>query len=143
MPPGEEYYSVVTRKKDAPGIDGGLMKRKMPGQPFTNYINVPSIDDMLQAVQANGGIVTMPKQEIGPNMGWIALFNDPENNMIGLHQAPPRRRSGAPPGSRRPKKTGRQEGAGRGAAGERKRRRRSEAAARQSQRRTVHASRLD
>jgi len=89
MPPGEEYYSVVTRKKDAPGIDGGLMKRKMPGQPFTNYINVPSIDAMLPTVQANGGTVVMPKQEIGPNMGWIALFNDPENNMIGLHQAPP------------------------------------------------------
>ena len=101
MPPGEEYYSVVTRKKDAPGIDGGLMKRKMPGQPFTNYINVPSIDDMLQAVLANGGTVTMPKQEIGPNMGWIALFNDPENNMIGLHQAPP-----APP-KRRAKPAGR------------------------------------
>ena len=89
MPPGEEYYSVVTRKKNAPGIDGGLMKRTMPDQPFTNYINVPSIDDSLQAVQANGGTVVMPKREIGPNMGWIALFNDPENNMIGLHQAPP------------------------------------------------------
>ena len=89
MPPGDEYYSVVTRKKDAPGIDGGLMKRKMAGQPFTNYINVPSIDTMLQTVQANGGTVVMPKQEIGPNLGWIALFNDPENNMIGLHQAPP------------------------------------------------------
>ena len=104
MPPGEEYYSVVTRKKDAPGIDGGLMKRKMPGQPFTNYINVPSIDDMLQAVLANGGTVTMPKQEIGPNMGWIALFNDPENNMIGLHQAPPappKRRAAKPAGRRR------------------------------------------
>ena len=89
MPPGEEYFSVITRKKNTPGIDGGLMKRKMPGQPFTNYINVPSIDDMLQTVQANGGSVMMPKQEIGANMGWIALFNDPENNMIGLHQAPP------------------------------------------------------
>jgi predicted enzyme related to lactoylglutathione lyase len=99
MPPGEEYYSVVTRKKDAPGIDGGLMKRKMPGQPFTNYINVPSIDDMLQTVLANGGTVMMPKQEIGPNQGWIALFNDPEHNMIGLHQAPP-----APPKPRAAKK---------------------------------------
>ena len=90
MPPGSpEYYSVVTRKKNAPGIDGGLMKRAMPGQPFTNYINVPSIDDMNQVVQANGGTIVMPKQEIGPNMGWISMFKDTENNMIGLHQAPP------------------------------------------------------
>jgi hypothetical protein len=90
MPPGsQEYYSVVTRKKGAPGIDGGLMKRNMPGQPFTNYINVPSIDDMNQVVQANGGTIVLPKQEIGPNMGWISVFKDTENNMIGLHQAPP------------------------------------------------------
>jgi uncharacterized protein len=90
MPPGgQEYYSVVTRKKGAPGIDGGLMKRNMPGQPFTNYINVPSIDDMNQVVQANGGTIVLPKQEIGPNQGWISVFKDPENNMIGLHQAPP------------------------------------------------------
>jgi predicted enzyme related to lactoylglutathione lyase len=100
MPPGsQEYYSVVTRKKGAPGIDGGLMKRNMPGQPFTNYINVPSIDDMNQVVQANGGTIVLPKQEIGPNMGWISVFKDTENNMIGLHQTPP-----APPKKRAAKK---------------------------------------
>src|SRR3970040_932772 len=90
MPPGgQEYFSVVTRKKGAPGIDGGLMKRNMPGQPFTNYINVPSIDDMNQGVQANGGSIVVPHQEFGPNMGWISVCKDPENNVIGLHQAPP------------------------------------------------------
>jgi hypothetical protein len=100
MPPGsQEYYSVITRKKGAPGIDGGLMKRNMPGQPFTNYINVPSIDDMNQVVQANGGTIVLPRQEIGPNMGWISVFKDTENNMIGLHQAPP-----APPKARAAKK---------------------------------------
>ena len=100
MPPGsQEYYSVITRKKGAPGIDGGLMKRNMPGQPFTNYINVPSIDDMNEVVQANGGTIVLPRQEIGPNMGWISVFKDTENNMIGLHQAPP-----APPKTRAAKK---------------------------------------
>ena len=97
MPPGsQEYFSVVTRKKNAPGIDGGLMTRAMPGQPFTNYIDVPSIDDTNQVVQANGGTIIMPKREIGPNMGWISMFKDPENNMIGLHQAmppPPKKRA--------------------------------------------------
>jgi uncharacterized protein len=98
-PPGEEYYSVVTRKKGAPGIDGGLMQRKMPDQPFTNYINVTSIDEMNRVVEASGGTIVMPKQEIGPNMGWISLFKDPENNTIGLHQAPlapPKRRVAKP-----------------------------------------------
>jgi predicted enzyme related to lactoylglutathione lyase len=89
MPPGHEYYGVTTRKKGEPGIDGGMMKRNMPGQPFTNYITVKSIEAMNQVVQANGGTVILPKQEIGKGMGWIAAFKDPENNVIGLHEMPP------------------------------------------------------
>lgn len=90
MPAGApEYFGVTTRKKGEPGIDGGLMKRNMPGQPFTNYISVKSIDAMNQAVLANGGSIVMPKQEIAAGMGWISVFRDPENNFIGLHQAPP------------------------------------------------------
>jgi predicted enzyme related to lactoylglutathione lyase len=90
MPAGSpEYFGVTTRKKGEPGIDGGLMKRNMPGQPFTNYISVKSIDAMNQTVQANGGSIVMPKQEIGAGMGWISVFKDPENNFIGLHQAGP------------------------------------------------------
>jgi hypothetical protein len=87
MPPGQEYFGVTTRKKGEPGIDGGLMKRNMPGQPFTNYVTVKSIDAMTQIVQANGGTIVLPKQGIGEGMGWIAAFKDPENNIIGLHQA--------------------------------------------------------
>ena len=95
MPPGQEYFGVTTRKKGEPGIDGGMMKRNMPSQPFTNYVTVKSINAMHQAVQANGGTIVMPKQEIGQGMGWISAFKDPENNLIGLHQAPaaPPRRS--------------------------------------------------
>ena len=96
MPPGQEYFGVTTRKKGEPGIDGGMLKRKMPGQPFTNYVSVKSIDVATQAVQANGGMIVLPKQEIGQGMGWISAFKDPENNLIGLHQAPaapPQRRA--------------------------------------------------
>ncbi len=72
------------------------MKRKMPGQPFTNYITVKSIDAMNQIVQANGGMVILPKQEIGKGMGWISAFKDPENNVIGLHEMVPTARPKAP-----------------------------------------------
>jgi predicted enzyme related to lactoylglutathione lyase len=89
MPPGHEYYGVTTRKKGEPGIDGGMMKRNMPGQPFTNYVTVKSIDAMNQVVQANGGTVILPKQEIAKDMGWISAFKDPENNVIGLHEMAP------------------------------------------------------
>lgn len=86
--PGQEYFMVMAKDGDT-GINGGLMKRQMPGQPFTNYVTVDSIDRMLSAVQANGARVALPKQEIGQGMGWIAAFLDPENNLIGLHQVGP------------------------------------------------------
>lgn len=84
-----DYYLVETRK-NGEGINGGLMKRKMPGQPFMNYIGVKSMDEALAKVQAAGGTITLPKTEIGANMGWIAAFQDTEGNMLGFHQAPPK-----------------------------------------------------
>ena len=89
MPPGShEYFGVATKDKGA-GIDGGLMKRQMPEQPFMNYVTVKSIDEFTQKIQANGGAVVMPKKEIAPGMGWISAFRDPEGNVMGLHQAGP------------------------------------------------------
>jgi predicted enzyme related to lactoylglutathione lyase len=97
MPPGQEYWGVSTMKEGEAGINGGLMQRKNAGQPFTNYISVTSIDVMTVKVQANGGTVVLPKQEIGQGMGWIAAFLDPENNLIGLHQMGPAAAAAAKP----------------------------------------------
>ena len=93
LPNGEEYWGVRTTQVDKkmmpkkPGaINGGLMKRKNPGQPFMNYVHVDSIDVMLKTVIKNGGKICLPKQEIGKGMGWIAAFQDTEGNLMGLHQ---------------------------------------------------------
>lgn len=92
---GEPYYGVITTPMDekhqpkTPGaINGGMMKRVDPAQPFMNYINVRSIDATLEAVTAHGGSICMPKTEIAKGMGWIACFKDTEGNMMGLHQMP-------------------------------------------------------
>lgn len=89
MPPGQEYWGVTAKDANDQGINGGMMKRQMPGQPFTNYVTVDSIDVMIPTVQSHGGRVALPKQEIGGGMGWIAAFIDPENNLVGLHQPGP------------------------------------------------------
>ena len=47
---------------------------------------VKSIDDFLSKVTANGGSVILPRQEIAPGMGSIAVFKDTEENMMGLYQ---------------------------------------------------------
>ena len=83
-----DYWLVETKEKGKDGINGGLMPRKMPGQPFMNYISVESIDASLKKVEKAGGVVAMPKTEIGQGMGWIAAFKDPENNIMGFHEAP-------------------------------------------------------
>ena len=83
-----DYFFVETRKKGEEGINGGLMQRKNPGQPFMNYIAVKSVDASLKKVVQAGGSICMPRTEIGKNMGWIAAFKDTEGNIMGFHQAP-------------------------------------------------------
>ena len=95
-PPGEDEYFMIMAKDGENGINGGLMKRKMPGQPFANYVTVDSIDHMLSVAQSSGARPALPKQEIGGGMGWIAAFLDPENNLIGLHQVGPNAQRPAP-----------------------------------------------
>jgi uncharacterized protein len=83
------YFFVETKKKGEEGINGGLLQRTTPGQPFMNYLTVASIDAACKKLEAVGGAVIMAKTEIGQQMGWIAAFKDTEGNIIGLHQAPP------------------------------------------------------
>jgi hypothetical protein len=92
---GEPYYMIHTTETDDKGmvkkpgsINGGMMKRANPGQVFTNYIAVDSIDKKLKDITSHGGKVCMDKTEIGKDMGWIALFQDPEGNFMGLHEVP-------------------------------------------------------
>lgn len=81
-----QYFLVETKAKGEEGINGGLMKRNMPGQPFMNYVSVDSIDDAVKTIEKAGGKIVLPKREIGTNMGWIAAFTDTEGNFMGLHE---------------------------------------------------------
>ena len=82
------YFMVETRTDGEAGINGGLMQRKMPGQPFMSYIAVDSIDASCKKVEKAGGVIAMPKTEIAPGMGWIAAFKDTEGNIMGFHETP-------------------------------------------------------
>ena len=85
-----DYFLVETKDAGQDGINGGLMQRKVPGQPFMNYISVDSIEAALKKVAKAGGTVALPKQEIGQGMGWIAAFLDTEGNLMGFHEVAPR-----------------------------------------------------
>ncbi|MFB3889365.1 MAG: VOC family protein [Candidatus Bathyarchaeia archaeon] len=92
MPGPTEYYSILTVPVDAkgmpqrPGVNGGMMKKQMPGQTALNYISVESIDEYAKKVVKLGGQVLHPKTEI-PGIGWWALAADPDGNQFGMLQS--------------------------------------------------------
>ena len=83
----KDYWFFDTKDENGnKGIGGGLMKRQAPEHSVTNYITVPSIDDYASKIEEAGGKVIMPRTEI-PEMGFILVFLDTENNMFGLYES--------------------------------------------------------
>ncbi|MET0394388.1 MAG: VOC family protein [Chitinophagaceae bacterium] len=53
------------------------------------YLNGnPDLQNVLDKVEGAGGSIVLPKTEISPEYGYMALFTDTEGNRIGLHSAP-------------------------------------------------------
>jgi len=78
-----EYWLVETGPKDTPGIDGGLMRRPVPESSTYNTIDVPSVDEFIAKITANGGKVVKSKEFI-PGVGWFAYCADTEGNVFGI-----------------------------------------------------------
>ncbi|WP_221031532.1 VOC family protein [Actomonas aquatica] len=70
------------------GVGGALTKMDgcAPGPGGTLvYLNVEGqLDAVLERIPAAGGHVIRPKFPIPPH-GFIAIFSDPEGNVVGLH----------------------------------------------------------
>jgi predicted enzyme related to lactoylglutathione lyase len=88
---GPEYWMVQTVPTDAqgqptrPGVNGGLMRRMMPGQTPVNYIGVASVDEFVPRAERLGAKVLMPKTPV-PGMGWFAQLRDTEGNVFAIWQ---------------------------------------------------------
>ena len=53
------------------------------------YLNGnPDVQQVLNKVEAAGGTIVLPKTEIGPDYGYMAIIIDTEGNRIGLHSVP-------------------------------------------------------
>jgi predicted enzyme related to lactoylglutathione lyase len=77
-----EYWHIDTGGSDDTP-DGGMIVRKHPEQPITNYVSVKSVTGSLAKVEKLGGKVCMPKTAV-PQMGYFAICQDTENNMFAL-----------------------------------------------------------
>ena len=94
---GSPYWGIMTAPLDSkdPGINGGLLKRPCPApapkqgtNAFVCTIQVDDYDVMEAKILASGGIVAMPKFDLG-GMAWQGYYIDTEGNTIGLHQINP------------------------------------------------------
>jgi len=85
---GADYW-VIMRNEKGPGINGGLYKRTADENgKFSQYdctVQVKNIDEILEAIQENGGTIAKEKINI-PDVGWFAGVIDTERNYFGIMQ---------------------------------------------------------
>ena len=102
---GIEYWLVQTVPTDAegkptePGVNGGLMRRMMPGQAPVNYISVEDVDEFARKAERLGAKVVVPKMPV-PGMGWFVQLKDTEGNVFAIWEHDPAAAEATPAGQR-------------------------------------------
>jgi predicted enzyme related to lactoylglutathione lyase len=76
------------------GVGGAVVLQSDFHQPSADsgiliYLNAnPDVQLVADKVEAAGGKVILPKTEISPEYGYMAVIIDTEGNRIGLHSVP-------------------------------------------------------
>lgn len=71
-----------------PGVNGGLMKKHHPQQPWANYFMVEDVAAYGEKAVALGGTIALPKTPV-PGMGWFLYIKDTEGNIFGVWETDP------------------------------------------------------
>lgn len=85
FPDMTDYWHIDTGGGDDTP-DGGLMVRKHPAQPITNYVAVSSVDKAAVKVEKLGGTICKSKTAV-PKMGYFVICEDTEGNMFALWES--------------------------------------------------------
>ena len=67
---------------------GGFHKPSLTDGPLIYLNGNPDVQQVLDRVVSAGGTVMVPKTEISPEYGFMAVIIDTEGNRIGLHSVP-------------------------------------------------------
>lgn len=67
---------------------GGFHKPSGTDGPLIYLNGNPDLQNILDKVEAAGGKILVPKTEISPEYGYMAVITDTEGNRIGLHSVP-------------------------------------------------------
>ncbi|MDX2046286.1 MAG: VOC family protein [Chitinophagaceae bacterium] len=66
----------------------GFHKPSATDGPLIYLNGNPDVQNILDKVEAAGGKIMVPKTEISPEYGFMAVIMDTEGNRIGLHSVP-------------------------------------------------------
>lgn len=70
-------------------VDSGGFHKPSSTDGVLIYLNGnPDVQNVLDKVEAAGGKIMVPKTEISPEYGYMAVIIDTEGNRIGLHSVP-------------------------------------------------------
>ena len=67
---------------------GGFHKPSTTDGPLIYLNGNPDVQNVLNKIEAAGGKILVPKTEISPDYGYMAVFVDTEGNRIALHSVP-------------------------------------------------------
>jgi len=67
---------------------GGFHKVSATDGPLVYLNGNPDVQIVLDRIEAAGGEILVPKTEISPEYGHMAVFLDSEGNRIALHSVP-------------------------------------------------------
>jgi predicted enzyme related to lactoylglutathione lyase len=78
----------------ANGIGGAISKAEGFYKPSASdgtliYLNAnPDVQNVVDKIEAAGGKIVVPKTQISPEYGYMAVFIDTEGNRVALHSIP-------------------------------------------------------
>lgn len=80
-----DYWLISLKDAKENDTIGGLYPRENPKEQYRNYFMVRSVDETLKNATSLGAKVVSGKQEI-PNVGIMAILEDPDGNVFALFQ---------------------------------------------------------
>ncbi len=89
MPMGDSTLGILPYDSAGGGVGGAINKQKTARpSPHGTLVYLSAGNDLapvLGRVVGAGGRIVMPKTMVTPEIGNIALFEDTEGNIVGLH----------------------------------------------------------
>ena len=83
MGPELGHYALIDAESS--GLAGGIGEPQAGSGPRTTvYVQVPDLQATLDKATARGGTVVMPPMDVPGGNVTLAMFTDPDGNLIGL-----------------------------------------------------------